>query len=147
MAAWGYGVRVMSGKNWRAWVLGIVALAGVAAAFLFSPIPQDSAYHEFTDQRTFFGIPNFCNVFSNLPFVLVGAFGLRSLSRLPPSSPGCEPLQQPTEPTPLNGPSSEPNVRRSPAIVRLLRRVRRYAPKHRTEHFCPPGMFHAFFGL
>jgi Ceramidase len=78
---------VVSGKNGRAWLLGAVALAGIAATFWLSPIPQDPAYHEFTDQRAFFGIPNFWNVFSNLPFVLVGAFGLLSLSRLAPSSP------------------------------------------------------------
>ena len=77
----------MSRKNWRGWFLGAVTVGGIAAAFWFSPIPQDPTYHEFADRRTFFGIPNFWNVFSNLSFVLVGAFGLRMVSRLQPSSP------------------------------------------------------------
>ncbi len=77
----------MNRNNWRGWVLGAVTVAGIAAAFWFSPIPQDPEYHEFADRRTLFGTPNFWNVFSNLPFVLVGTFGLRKLSRLQPSSP------------------------------------------------------------
>lgn len=77
----------MSGKNWREWFLGAVTVGGIAAAFWFSPIPQDPTYHEFADRRTLCGIPNFWNVFSNLSFVLVGAFGLSKLSRLQPSSP------------------------------------------------------------
>ena len=77
----------MSRKNWREWLLGAVIIGGIAAAFSFSPIPQDPVYHEFADRRTLFGTPNFWNVFSNLSFVLVGAFGLSRLSRLQPSSP------------------------------------------------------------
>jgi ceramidase len=77
----------MSRKYWQAWFLGAVTAGGIAAAFWFSPIPQDPAYHEFADGRTLFGTPNFWNVFSSLPFVLVGAFGLSKLSRLQPSSP------------------------------------------------------------
>jgi hypothetical protein len=69
-------------NNWRGWLLVAVTVGGVVAAFLFEAIPQDPAYHEFADRRTLFGIPNFWNVFSNLPFVLAGAFGLSKLSRL-----------------------------------------------------------------
>jgi hypothetical protein len=54
--------------------LMIVSLAGVL--LLLPPIPQDQSYHEFADQRGFFGIPNFWNVISNLPFIAVGAVGL-----------------------------------------------------------------------
>ena len=63
----------MSGKNWRGWFLGAVTVGGVAAAFWLPPLPQDPTYHAFADRRTFFGIPNFWNVCSNLAFVLVGA--------------------------------------------------------------------------
>lgn len=76
----------MYGKPWREWLLGAVTVGGVAAACWVAPIPQDPTYHEFADRRIFFGIPNFWNVFSNLPFVLVGAFGLSTFSRLRPSS-------------------------------------------------------------
>lgn len=45
------------------------------ALLLLPPIPQDPAYHDFADQRGWLGIPNFFNVVSNLPFVLVGVRG------------------------------------------------------------------------
>lgn len=77
----------MNIKNWREWLLGAVTVTGIAAACLFSPIPQDPSYHVFADHRTLFGIPNFLDVFSNLPFVLVGVYGLGSASRLQPFSP------------------------------------------------------------
>src|SRR5262249_53575516 len=44
---------------------------------LLPPITQDQSYHQFADQRTIIGIPNFWNVVSNLPFLAVGAAGLR----------------------------------------------------------------------
>jgi len=59
-----------------------VALAGLAigiilAVFIISgAIPQDPGYHEFSDTRPLFGIANFWNVASNLPFLIVGAAGL-----------------------------------------------------------------------
>src|SRR4029077_136268 len=59
----------------------IIAIVGVAvlALFLLPPIAQDSAYHNFADQRAFWGTPNFWNVMSNLPFLLVAIWGLRTL--------------------------------------------------------------------
>lgn len=39
-------------------------------------IPQSQEYHDFADQRQFFGIPNTLNVLSNLPFLVVGLVGL-----------------------------------------------------------------------
>ena len=56
----------------------LAALAIVALLFV-PPIPQDPAYHRFADQRTLFGIPNFWNVASNLPFLLVALWGIRGL--------------------------------------------------------------------
>jgi hypothetical protein len=73
----------MSGKNWREWFLGVVTVGGIATTFWLSPLPQDPTYHEFADRRTFFGTPNFWNVFSNLPFVLVGAFGPHAIAAAP----------------------------------------------------------------
>jgi hypothetical protein len=53
----------------------------IAAAFLvFVPrIAQSQDYHLFADTRRVFGIPNFWNVASNLPFALVGLLGLWKL--------------------------------------------------------------------
>lgn len=54
----------------------------VVAMFLFvAPIPQDPAYHAFADGRTLLGIANFWNVVSNLPFLLVGAWGVAYVMR------------------------------------------------------------------
>jgi hypothetical protein len=58
-------------------VMGIVTVASLAGLLLLPPIPQDQSYHQLADQRALLGIPNFWNVVSNLPFVAVGAAGLR----------------------------------------------------------------------
>jgi hypothetical protein len=39
-------------------------------------IPQDLAYHDFADQRSIRQIPNFWNVVTNIPFILVGVWGI-----------------------------------------------------------------------
>lgn len=57
-------------------LVGLLA-ASLAGLLLLPPIPQDQAYHLFADQRTCLGIPNFWNVVSNIPFIVVGAIGLR----------------------------------------------------------------------
>jgi hypothetical protein len=53
-----------------------VAAAVAIIALLLPPIPQPLAYHNFADQRSWLGIPNFGDVVSNLPFALVGVCGL-----------------------------------------------------------------------
>jgi hypothetical protein len=58
----------------------VVSLAGL---FLLPPLLQDQGYHRFADQRELFGIPNFWNVVSNLPFIAVGAAGLWRFHRHP----------------------------------------------------------------
>ena len=45
------------------------------------PLLQDQNYHQFADQRELFGVPNFWNVASNLPFIAVGAIGLAQIRR------------------------------------------------------------------
>src|SRR6185295_1275022 len=62
----------------------LVLLSVLAAVILFTrgPIPQDLAYHRFADTREIAGIPNFWNVVSNLPFLVVGLLGLARYSRL-----------------------------------------------------------------
>jgi Ceramidase len=62
--------------------LGLMA-ASLVALLLLPPIFQDQGYHRFADERTLFGIPNFWNVVSNLPFIAVGAAGLRQFYRYP----------------------------------------------------------------
>src|SRR5215813_5636255 len=65
------------------YILLAVAAVSLAGLLLLPPIPQDQSYHHFADERTLFGVPNFWNVVSNLPFVLVGAVGLWQFHRDP----------------------------------------------------------------
>jgi hypothetical protein len=64
-------------------VLGFLGLAivGLGTAFCLPPIPQDPGYHAFADDRTMLGVPNFLNVASNVPFLVVGVLGLGLLLR------------------------------------------------------------------
>ena len=57
------------------WLL-ISAVLALAFLVLAPPIPQDQDYHLFADQRSVLGFPNFWNVISNFPFLLVGVLGL-----------------------------------------------------------------------
>ena len=61
----------------------LFGLAGGFAAGLCCSFRRSRSrriYHQFADQQTLLGIPNFWNVVSNLPFILVGAMGLASTS-------------------------------------------------------------------
>lgn len=65
----------------KVWVLLLLTLAVVVAVFFIPPIPQPAAYHQFADARTLWDIPNALNVLSNLPFLLVGMWGLLVVRR------------------------------------------------------------------
>ncbi len=56
-----------------------LSLLGVFILIVRPPIPQPVTYHNFADQRTLLGIPNFGDVMSNLPLGLVGLYGLYAL--------------------------------------------------------------------
>lgn len=57
-------------------VVTLGALAFVLFLFLAPPLRQNESYHAFVDRRTIFGIPNFWDVISNFPFIIVGIMGL-----------------------------------------------------------------------
>ena len=81
----------------EAWRHALLLLAGaglVALTLLHAPIPQPAAYHEFADTRALWGIPNAWNVLSNLPFALVGAWGLSLLARTRPALPFQSPWER-----------------------------------------------------
>lgn len=61
--------------------IALVLMFGIVGVLMLDPIAQDIEYHLFKDQRIIFGIPNFWNVISNLPFLLVGIMGLHSILR------------------------------------------------------------------
>ncbi len=57
-------------------VLGLLSLGASALVFSRPPLAQDPAYHAFANQASWLGLPNWQNVASNLPFLLVGLGGL-----------------------------------------------------------------------
>lgn len=62
-------------------VLLATTIVSLTITFLLPPIPQWLSYHQFADVRTIWGIPNFWNVVSNLPFLLIGILGLLAIKR------------------------------------------------------------------
>ncbi|MCG8547918.1 MAG: ceramidase, partial [Alphaproteobacteria bacterium] len=68
-------------------ILAVVIAVAVVAAFV-PPIPQDPSYHNFADRRALWGIPNFGDVVSNVPFLLVGVLGIAFLLRRPDDASG-----------------------------------------------------------
>lgn len=62
-------------------ILFLITIVGVSIVVALKPIPQSLAYHRFADVRTILAIPNFCNVITNLPFILIGTYGLMLLKR------------------------------------------------------------------
>ena len=64
------------------WLLFSLAAATAIALALHGAIPQPAEYHAFADARGWLGLPNAANVLSNLPFTLIGAWGLWRLSAI-----------------------------------------------------------------
>lgn len=62
-----------------------VTAASLAAVFLVPPMAQALSFHHFADDRSLWGIPNFGNVCSNLPFVLIGTYGIWMVAATPVS--------------------------------------------------------------
>jgi hypothetical protein len=71
-----YDHAVANSQKVSSWLL-LIPVAVAAGFLIFGPaIQQDESYHQFADQRTMLGIPNFWNVVSNFGFAIVGAMGL-----------------------------------------------------------------------
>jgi hypothetical protein len=62
-----------------------VAIAIEVIALLLPPIPQPRAYHNFADQGSWLGIPNFEDGVSNATFAMVGLGGLIFMVRPRPA--------------------------------------------------------------
>jgi uncharacterized membrane-anchored protein YitT (DUF2179 family) len=63
-------------RKTREWIFVVFTVSAIATTFSSPPVLQDPAYNHFADHRTFFGIPNFFDVISNAPLLLVGLLGL-----------------------------------------------------------------------
>jgi hypothetical protein len=66
----------------RIYIFLCFTFAVFACIFFLPPIPQDSNYHLFADTRSLFGIPNFFDVISNLPFLIAGIGGFMYVLQL-----------------------------------------------------------------
>lgn len=56
-------------------LLFLVFIGCISMIFL-KPIAQNISYHLFADTRNLFSVPNFWNVLSNLPFLVIGSYGM-----------------------------------------------------------------------
>lgn len=56
--------------------MAAITLLGILYTWMLQPIRQNLAYHSFADKHSKAGIANFANVLSNLPFLIVGVYGL-----------------------------------------------------------------------
>ncbi|KFI17812.1 alkaline phytoceramidase, partial [Nitrosococcus oceani C-27] len=63
-------------KQRQLWILGGLSIVVVALAWLLPSFSQPANYHDFADRRSFFGIPNFNDVMSNLGFFFSAAAGI-----------------------------------------------------------------------
>lgn len=72
----------MTKKQIRSPLIIALSMIAIIALFFIDPIQQDLAYHQFKDTKEIFGIPNFWNVVSNVPFFIVGFYGLFYIQRL-----------------------------------------------------------------
>lgn len=66
---------------WRPGLLFLFCFGSLGALLALQPFGQDPRYHQFADRRSWLGIPNFLDVTSNIPFLLVGLAGLRVCRR------------------------------------------------------------------
>lgn len=58
-------------------IIFLIIIVLVFSIFIFvDPISQPKSYHLFSDTRYFFGVTNFFNVASNIPFLIIGIIGL-----------------------------------------------------------------------
>jgi hypothetical protein len=65
------------GLRWQHALLALLAFGSLGLMLSLPAIRQDSAYHLFADRRILCGVPNFWDVASNVPFLLVGIAGLK----------------------------------------------------------------------
>jgi hypothetical protein len=64
------------GFGWRHALLLFIVIGSLAFMLSRQPFGQDPNYHDFADRRALFGVPNFLDVMSNIPFLLVGMAGM-----------------------------------------------------------------------
>ncbi|HEY6901097.1 MAG TPA: hypothetical protein VI233_10660 [Puia sp.] len=69
--------------NFKSGVLLALTAAAFLATFQLPAQDQPEAFHHFADDRKLLGVQNLLNVISNLPFLLISAYGFVLLKRIP----------------------------------------------------------------
>jgi Ceramidase len=73
----------------RVGLLVLFCVVGIGGYLLtVPPFEQPLEYHNFADQRTLLGVPHMLNVVSNLPFLIVGVWGLMFMASRESHRPG-----------------------------------------------------------
>src|SRR5262245_26747443 len=75
------------GRGFRVLLLLVIAMGVGVALYKHGPISEPAGYHHFADTRVYRRIPNAYNVLSNIPFIIVGVWGLGFLRRGPTRDP------------------------------------------------------------
>lgn len=73
----------MNKSKWGYFLLAFIGFVVICVIIYLAPIEQNSEYHNFSDNIKLFGIPNFLNVISNFPFLLVGFLGIKKYVKNP----------------------------------------------------------------
>jgi hypothetical protein len=60
-------------------ILLFLTIGLIVALCCLPTIGQNPHYHDFADAKALLGIPNFMNVISNVPFLLIGVIGIRKM--------------------------------------------------------------------
>ena len=63
------------------YLLIVLAVISIVVLYLIGRVPQYVQYHQFADADILYGISNFHNVISNLPFLFIGLLGMIFLKR------------------------------------------------------------------
>ena len=72
----------MQSSSGRSTLLAVCALlAPWLAAWWLPSLAQPQSYHDYADQRVWFGVPHAADVLSNLPFLAIGTLGLQFVLR------------------------------------------------------------------
>jgi hypothetical protein len=87
----------MLSRSKAPYLLFAAALILVVIALFLKPIPQPLSYHNFADHRPWLGIPNFGDVISNVPFAIVGVWGLVAIFIPGAMKPGALKFADPLE--------------------------------------------------
>lgn len=74
------------GRLWRHSITALIVLGPLVLLLSLQPLVDPPSYHDFADRREFLGIPNFLDVVSSVPYLLLGAWGIATCRRKRPEA-------------------------------------------------------------